>query len=233
MTKHKTTLAIVMMILVIFALLFQLARTSTPAAVAAPVVAPVAAATYTPTPFVMPTATPVEKSVGTYVESMPVATSDLQDTLDRIASALEYLTEAEYRRAQSEYPPSTGPTVAPSNNVAVAVQPTPVPQRTLNVWEDGSCWVPDDMPVLMLCGAAESDGYVIRWRGVHGDSRGPEIPDADYMARSGVDELVWSGHHPATGEMVTVDYWAGGHVLAVKVAGKMLFRIDRNHKVQR
>ena len=110
--------------------------------------------------------------------------------------------------------------------------PVPTPSPVLNVWEDGTCWTPQDMQVLHLCGAAASDGYVIRWLGVHGDSEGPHIPDSDWLAvREGRDKLVWAGHHPATGEQVTVTYWAGGHVLAVHVAGRLHFRIDRYHSV--
>ena len=35
----------------------------------------------------------------------------------------------------------------------------------------------------------------------------------------------------ARADAVTIDYWAGGHVLAVRVAGSLLFRIDRRHEV--
>ena len=117
----------------------------------------------------------------------------------------------------------------------VGVEPTATPEPVLSIWEDGGgCWTPADMPLLQLCGAAAGDGYVIRWAGVPGDNRGPEIPDADWLAvRGGGDRLVWSGSHPATGENVSVTYWSAGHVLAVHAAGRMLFRIDRNHVVQR
>ena len=183
------------------------------------------------TPGVVPTG----GAVGTYVEAqLPAVAADtdtqMQETLDKILTALEYLTEDAYCRAHGTCPTTSQPAVAPVS--AVEVQPTPEPP-SLAVWEDGTCWTPADMQVLALCGADPGDGYVIRWRGVHGDSRGPEIPDADYLAvRGGGDRLVWSGHHPATGEMVAVTYWSGGHVLAVHVAGRLLFLIDRLHRVQ-
>ena len=183
------------------------------------------------TPGVVPTG----GAVGTYVEAqLPAVAADtdtqMQETLNKILTALEYLTEDAYSRAHGTGPTATQPAVAPVS--AVEVQPTPKPP-SLAVWEDGTCWTPADMQVLALCGADPGDGYVIRWRGVHGDSRGPEIPDADYLAvRGGGDRLVWSGQHPATGELVAVTYWSGGHVLAVHVAGRLLFLIDRLHRVQ-
>lgn len=109
-----------------------------------------------------------------------------------------------------------------------------LPERQISVWEDGNCWTPPTATVLHLCGADASDGYVIRWVGVPGDNVGPEIPDSDWHAVRGLgDSPVWSGHHPATGEVVAIDYWAGGHVLAVRASGRLLFRIDRKHRIQK
>lgn len=120
----------------------------------------------------------------------------------------------------------------PSGVETHPVVPVALPEPAISVWEDGTCWTPATVTVLHLCGADASDGYVIRWIGVHGDSTGPQIPDADWHAVRGTgDRLVWSGVHPATGDAVTVDYWAGGHVLAVRLAGRLLFRIDRGHGV--
>ena len=90
------------------------------------------------------------------------------------------------------------------------------------------------MQVLALCGADAGDGYVIRWaRGARrlGGTADPGRRLAGNV-RGGGDRLVWRGQHPATGEVVTVNYWSGGHVLAVHAAGRLLFRIDRNHRVQ-
>ena len=116
----------------------------------------------------------------------------------------------------------------------VGVEPTATPEPVLSIWEDGGgCWTPSTASVLHLCGAAAGDGYVVRWAGVPGDNRGPEIPDSDWLAvRGGGDRLVWSGAHPATGEPVTVTYWSAGHVLAVHAAGRLLFRINRAHEVK-
>ena len=116
----------------------------------------------------------------------------------------------------------------------VVAAPTATPEPVLSIWEDGGgCWTPSTATVLHLCGAPAGDGYVVRWVGVPGDNRGPEIPDSDWLAvRGGGDRLVWSGAHPATGEVVSVTYWSAGHVLAVHAAGRLLFRIDRVHEVK-
>ena len=122
---------------------------------------------------------------------------------------------------------------APAVMATVEAPAAPVLPEVLSIWEDGNCWAPPSTQVLNLCGASAGDGYVIRWRNVHGDSEGPRIPDADYLAvRSTGDKLLWAGVHPATGESVTINYWSGGHTLAVHAAGRLLFRIDRNHRVQ-
>ena len=172
-------------------------------------------------------------AVGTKVEAGALAVNpdpnqQIMDRLDDVLAVLEYLAERAYEEAQQDNPPAAMPTVA----AGVEVKPTPDPP-SLNIWEDGNCWPPDHIQVLTLCGASAGDGYVLRWRGVPGDNRGPEIPDADYLAnRGGGDRLIWSGNHPATGEAVTIDYWSSGHVLAVKASGRLLFRIDRAHRVQ-
>ena len=117
--------------------------------------------------------------------------------------------------------------------VAVLATPAPTPTPALSVWEDGTCWTPADMQVLHLCGADAGDGYVIRWIGVHGDSRGPEIPDADWLAGQRAVAIGWCGAAIIRRRvrLVTVNYWSGGHTLAVHAAGRLLVRIDRNHFV--
>ena len=187
--------------------------------------APVAAATWTPTPIVASTATPAAKLRPDQPEAVAVAVSMVEGRdqllLNLLARIERQLAEAQDAEEQASPP------------AAVVVPPTATPTPALSVWEDGTCWTPADMQVLALCGADAGDGYVVRWIGVHGDSRGPEIPDADWLAvRGGGDRLVWSGHHPATGELVTVNYWSGGHTLAVHAAGRMLVRIDREHGVK-
>ena len=157
----------------------------------------------------------------------------IMEKIGRLTTAMEHLA-AEVHAASGSQAPVTdaygGPGVAVPAEATSAPAPTPAP--AVSVWEDGSCWTPAVATVLHLCGASESDGYVIRWVGVQGDSRGPEVPDADWHAVRGTgDRLVWAGVHPGTGDAVTIDYWAGGHVLAVRVAGSLLFRIDRRHEV--
>ena len=233
----RRDLILIIFALVIASLLFKLAEQGSRRVEAAPVFAP----TVTKTAIVASTPTPAVKStvaVGDYVGPTPAAAAadtdvDLQETLDQILAALEYLAEDAYCRRHGTCPDAGQPTATPAHTVFEAAEPTePTPAPSLSIWEDGSCWTPADMQVLALCGADAGDGYVVRWRGVPGDSRGPEIPDADYLAvRGGGDRLVWSGHHPATGEAVSVTYWSGGHVLAVHAAGGLLLRIDRNHFV--
>ena len=198
-------------------------------------------ATWTPTPAVK------SYAVGDQVEGQPTVTpaSEQEAKLWRIIEYLEgQLATAQARSmvvASDQGPVVSGETAGSSGQLAVAggetaAVGTPVPaaeQAAIYVWEEpGSCWTPKDAQALHLCGAAAGDGYVIRWVGVAGDSRGPEIPDADWLAtRGGGDRLVWSGGHPGTGEAVTVNYWARGHVLVVHVGERLLFRIDRGHRV--
>ena len=183
--------------------------------------------TGTPVPLAQPTASYEAVSI----HQVPVVKDREQLTLNLLARMERTLAErdAEIARLRAGHPVASAPVpaVAPAE-----AKPTP-DRRRLSIWEDGNCWTPPDTQVLQLCGAAAGDGYVIRWLGVQGDSRGPEIPDSDYLAgrAGGHDRLVWAGHHPATGEHVSVNYWAGGHVLAVHAAGRLLFRIDRNHQV--
>ena len=185
------------------------------------------AATGTPVPLAQPTAS--NNSVS--IHQVPVVNDREQLTLNLLARMERTLAErdAEIEMLRAGQPAAAAP--VPAGDPA-ETKPTPELPSMLNVWEDGNCWTSPDMQVMQLCGAAAGDGYVVRWLGVHGDSRGPEIPDSDYLAvRGGHDRLVWAGHHPATGEAVTVTYWSRGHVLAVHAAGRLLFRIDRNHQV--
>ena len=237
-------LIVAILILLVIGLLWSLIAQH-PRVEAAPLPAPTA------TPFPSPTATSIPEPtpdwrytptpdpdfpVGTKVEAGPTPVADpvqrILDEVIRIKTAVEYNSERIYELSQDGKGTSSGPTTTVS---AVKTEPTPDrPHLHLSVWEDGNCWAPPDISALNLCGAAAGDGYVVRWIGVHGDSRGPDIPDSDYLAvRGGGDRLIWSGHHPATGEAVTINYWAGGHVLAVHVAGRLLFRIDRLHNVKR
>ena len=160
----------------------------------------------------------------------------IMQILDQLTAAVGHLASEVHESSGVQAPPVGQ---APDVGTAAAEGPLDIvpeirQRPVLSIWEDGNCWTPADMPVMQLCGAAEGDGYVIRWMSVAGDSRGPEIPDADWLAVRGKrDHLVWSGHHPATGELVTVNYWAAGHVLAMHAAGRLLFRIDRLHRVSR
>ena len=188
-------------------------------------------------------------AVGDRVEGQATATpaSEREARLWRIIDDLEARLAVAQERAlvvQEEGVEGAGAMVAGAASPAVVAAPAAAPvvpavavdvmPAALSVWEDGSgCWTPEN-PVLHLCGAAASDGYVLRWVGVAGDNRGPEIADADWLAvRGGGDRLVWAGVHPGTGEAVTVNYWAAGHTLAVHAAGRLLFRIDRLHGVER
>ena len=205
-------------------------------------------ATWTPTPAVQ------SYAVGDKVEGQPTVTpaSEQEAKLWRIIEHLEgQLATAQARSmvevvASDQGPVASGQTAVAGGQTAVAGGQTAVAGGQLPVagistpvapaifvWEEaGSCWTPKDAQALHLCGADAGDGYVIRWVGVAGDSRGPEIPDADWLAtQGGGDRLVWSGVHPGTGEAVTVNYWARGHTLAVHAAGRLLFRIDRGHRV--
>ena len=235
--EWRRDLILILLTLVVAGVLYTLATGGGDRAAAAPVVA----ATMTPTVAATPLAT---LAVGARVEAAPAQEMDAEQILD-LAERLLDMTEAILQSPELE---SQGPAAV----TAVAGGQEPVASgeaagargqglvargetagAVLSVWEDGTCWTPGDARVLHLCGADAGDGYVIRWIGVPGDSRGPEIPDADWLAaRGGGDRLVWSGGHPATGEAVTVNYWAGGHVLAVHVAGRLEFRIDRSHRVQ-
>lgn len=154
----------------------------------------------------------------------------LTTAVDSLAAEVHELT-GNTNPNTPENPGPTAPTIFTVNAAPLPItQPLP-PQ--LSIWEDGNCWTPAHTQVLHLCGADAGDGYVVRWNNVQGDSEGPRIPDADYLAvRSTGDQLLWAGQHPGTGEMVTINYWSGGHTLAVHAAGRLLFRIDRNHNVQ-
>ena len=205
----------VVLTLVIAGLLYTLALQGSRRVAAAPVAAP------TFTPIVASTATPPAQ----LRPDQPVAVSMVEGR-DQLLLNLLARIERQLAEAQAAEEKAIPP-------AAVVVPPTATPTPALSVWEDGTCWTPADMQVLALCGADAGDGYVVRWIGVHGDSRGPEIPDADWLAvRGGGDRLVWSGHHPTTGELVTVNYWSGGHTLAVHAAGRLLVRIDREHRVK-
>ena len=199
--------------------------------------------TWTPEPSSIQPAPPdINRPAVQVVEVIPQETE-----ADRIImQQIQQLTTAIDNLA-AEVHVSSGAQVAPAKQALDVVEastgstqdvvaaPTTTPEPALSIWEDGGeCWTPADISVLHLCGAEAGDGYVIRWIGLQGDSRGPEIPDSDYLAvRGRSDQLVWAGNHPATGEAVTVTYWAAGHVLAVHAAGRLLFRIDRNHGVVR
>ena len=230
--EWRRDLILILLTLVVAGVLYTLATGGGERAAAAPV----AAASMTPTAVVASAATPLATlAVGARVEAAAVEEMDAEQVLD-LAERLLDMTEAILQRPELEAQgPAVGTAVA-GGETAVAGSQEPVAGETaavLSVWEDGTCWTPGDARVLHLCGADAGDGYVIRWIGVAGDSRGPEIPDADWLAvRGGGDRLVWSGGHPATGEAVTVTYWAGGHVLAVHVAGRLEFRIDRHHGVK-
>ena len=211
----------------------------------------VGVSTWTPEPSaIQPAPADINRPAVQVVEAMPQETeadrriqSDLQkleQAVANLAAALatptpDTATAGGFRVGQAVGPDAPAQDVIepfdgrPQDAVAATTEPQ------LSIWEDGGgCWTPADISVLHLCGADAGDGYVIRWIGVAGDSRGPEIPDSDYLAVRGEgDQLVWAGNHPATGEAVTVTYWAAGHVLAVHAAGRLLFRIDRNHGVVR
>ena len=239
--EWRRDLILILLTLVVAGVLYTLATGGGERAAAAPV----AAATMTPTVAATPLAT---LAVGARVEAAAVEEMEAEQILD-LAERLLDMTEAILQRPELE---SQGPAVETADVVIEPAQAnfittlstsvnepeiatnTPFSSHViLSVWEDGGCWTPADARVLHLCGADAGDGYVIRWIGVAGDSRGPEIPDADWLAvRGGGDRLVWSGGHPATGEAVTVNYWAGGHVLVVHVAGRLEFRIDRHHGVK-
>ena len=228
--EWRRDLILIVLTLVIAGVLYTLAMGGGDRAAAAPV----AAATMTPRAVVAATATPLATlAVGARVEAAPTQEMDAEQMLD-LAERLLDMTEAILQRPELE---AKGPEVRAgdrgegigvSGETAVAGETAAA--AVISVWEDGTCWTPGDARVLHLCGADAGDGYVIRWIGVPGDSRGPEIPDADWLAvRGGGDRLVWSGAHPATGEAVRVTYWSAGHVLAVHVGGRLEFRIDRNH----
>ena len=229
--EWRRDLILIVLTLVIAGVLYTLA-TGAGNRVAA---APAAEATMTPLATL---------AVGARVEAAPTAAMDAEQILD-LAERLLDMTEAILERpeleaqgpvavtavASGQEPVASGDTAGARGQGPGASGETAV--AVLSVWEDGSCWTPGDARSLHLCGADAGDGYVIRWVGVAGDSRGPEIPDADWLAvRGGGDRLVWSGGHPATGEAVSVTYWSGGHVLAVHVGGRLEFRIDRNHGVK-
>ena len=193
--------------------------------------------TWTPAPSqIQPAPTRPAVQIVEVVPQETEADRRIMGILDKLTVAMDNLA-AEVHVAsgsQASQQPvvavSGGPDVVAPIESLNAHAPTPAP--AVSVWEDGVCWTPAVATVLHLCGADASDGYVIRWVGVPGDSRGPEVPDADWHAVRGTgDRLVWAGVHPGTGDAVTIDYWAGGHVLAVRVAGSLLFRIDRRHEV--
>ena len=212
--SFRRDLILVVLTLVIAGLLFTLSRQGSRRVAAAPI---------PPTAIVASTATPAAQLRPDQPTAVAVSMVEGRDQLllNLLARIERQLAEAQAAEEKA-IPPA-----------AVVVPSTATPTPALSVWEDGTCWTPADMQVLHLCGADAGDGYVIRWIGVSGDSRGPEIADADWLAaRGGGDRLVWSGHHPATGEAVTVNYWSGGHTLAVHAAGRLLVRIDRDHRVK-
>ena len=186
------------------------------------------------TPVATWTATPTAaRSVEGRAIIIPAATLEPEaqlartlETAERLLDILDVLIEKNQPPVRTENPAVAGGETAEASGEAA---------RAISVWEDGGgCWTAADTQVVHLCGAAESDGYVMRWVGVAGDNRGPEIPDAEWMAihGRGGDEVVWQGAHPGTGDAVSVSYEAGGHALAVRVAGRLLFRIDRLHRVR-
>ena len=215
----RRDLILIIFVVLIMGLLFALAKQGSRRVEAAPR----PAATFTPTPIPPTAPTPVAA-----VDAMAPHDDEVARILD-LAERLLEMTEAILRSDELE---AQGPPVGTAVGLEpVTVAPTAMP--ALSVWEDGTCWTPADMQVLHLCGAAAGDGYVVRWVGVDGDSRGPEIADADWLAvRGGGDRVVWAGSHPGTGEAVRLTYWASGHVLAVHVGGRLLFRIDRNHNTK-
>ena len=234
--EWRRDLILIVLTLVVAGVLYTLATGAGNRAAAAPV----AAATMTPTATVASAATPLATmAVGARVEAAAPVEMDAEQMLD-LAERLLDMTEAILGRPEleaqgpAETAVASGETAVASGQVPVARGETAVAGPAIYVWEEkGSCRTPRDSQALHLCGADAGDGYVIRWVGVAGDSRGPEIPDADWLAaRGGGDRLVWSGTHPGTGEAVTVNYWARGHVLVVHVAGRLAFRIDRLHRVQ-
>ena len=238
--EWRRDLILIVLTLVVAGVLYTLATGGGDRVAAAPVVA----ATMTPTAVVASRATPLATlAVGARVEAAPTQEMDAEQILD-LAERLLDMTEAILQRPELE---AQGPEVtAVAGGQGPGASGEEAGDRgqgpgaggetagaVLSVWEDGTCWTAGDARALHLCGADAGDGYVIRWIGVAGDSRGPEIPDADWLAvRGGGDRLVWSGGHPATGEAVSVTYWSAGHVLAVHVAGRLEFRIDRHHGVK-
>ena len=235
--EWRRDLILIVLTLVVAGVLYTLATGGGDRVAAAPVAAVLTVATMTPTPL-------ATLAVGARVDAPQPPEMDTREILD-LAERLLDMAEAILGRRELEAQGPAAVTAVASGQEPVASGETAGARgqgpgargetagAVLSVWEDGGCWTPADARVLHLCGADAGDGYVIRWIGVHGDSRGPEIPDADWLAvRGGGDRLVWSGHHPATGEAVSVTYWSGGHVLAVHVAGRLEFRIDRAHRVQ-
>lgn len=208
--------------------------------------------TWTPSPGSTPRPDDLEQPAVQVIEVYPQETEADRRILDSLAGVITVLGNlaAEVEKLVCLQDPACAqagaqaPVAVPDSDLGMDT-PTTVPEvengpdtavsaMILSVWEDGSCWTPPDLQVLQLCGAAAGDGYVVRWLGVHGDGRGPEIPDSDWLAtQGGGDRLVWAGPHPGSGELVTINYWSGGHVLAVHAAGRLLFRIDRNHSVLR
>ena len=224
------TIAISAVLLVLLGLLYQ--RSAGIPVVGATVV------TYTPTVAVQAAPTAIARPAVQVVEVQPLETESdriIMEILHQLTTAVDNLAaEVDASTRMQESPVEVVAQVSQdaSRIGSVRGEPVSLSEPTISVWEDGTCWTPATATVLHLCGADEADGYVVRWVGVAGDNPGPEIPDADYLAtRSGGDRLVWSGVHPATGDAVTVDYWSGGHVLAVRSAGHLLFRIDRGHGV--
>ncbi len=198
--------------------------------------------TWTPEPSAIQPAPPdINRPAVQVVEVQPQETEAdriIMQQIQQLTTAIDNLAAEVHVSSGTQAAPAAGHvqdvvTAAAAKPLDVVVEPAAT--SALSIWEDGGgCWTPADISVLHLCGADAGDGYVVRWIGVAGDSRGPEIPDSDYLAVRGEgDQLVWAGNHPATGEAVTVTYWAAGHVLAVHSAGRLLFRIDRNHGVVR
>ena len=171
--SFRRDLILVVLTLVIAGLLFTLSRQGSRRVAAAPI---------PPTAIVASTATPGGASFGlTSRRRFAVSMVEGRDQLllNLLARIERQLAEAQAAEEKA-MPPA-----------AVVVPSTATPTPALSVWEDGTCWTAADMQVLHLCGADAGDGYVIRWIGVSGDSRGPEIADADWLAvRGGGDRLV-------------------------------------------
>ena len=129
------------------------------------------------------------------VEVMPQETEAdriIMEKIARLTTALDNLAAEVHVSSGIQAPQQPVVAVSGGPGVDTPIEPesapVPTPAPSVSVWEDGNCWTPAVATVLHLCGASESDGYVIRWVGVPGDNTGPQIPDADWHAVRGTGD---------------------------------------------